>query len=80
MTDLNLIENTPSQDQSLAVEIKNELSGRNVSPRFLMARIRGSKKGWLDLKFWGISPWGIHENPTCESCLEKSSQMTGFTT
>lgn len=76
MTDLNLIENTPSQDQSLAVEIKNELSGRNVSPRFLMAKIRGSKKGWLDLKFWGISPWGIHENPTCESCLEKSSQMT----
>lgn len=30
MTDLNSIENTPSQD----VEIKNELSGRTVSPFF----------------------------------------------
>lgn len=61
MTDLNLIENTPSQDQSLAVEIKNELSGRNVSPVFWWPKYEAAKKAAWIWNFGGISPWGIHE-------------------
>lgn len=75
MTDLNLIENTPAQDQSLAVEMKNELSGSNVSPVFWWPKYEAAKKaGWI----WnfGGSPLGAsmkirHVNPA-----HQSSQMT----